>query len=197
MQVRAIALTIAVVSFCATPAFADNGTGGADADAPLPEAETRSATTSVDVAPTTGTIRRVQRRLHLTADGIYGPQTRRAVRRFQKRRHLAVTGRLTARTLSALHVTPVRAASVTPTGDVKALLERIAECESGGEPTFVSPDGKFRGKYQFMRETWKSVGGSGDPAAAAEAEQDQRALALYQREGLAPWPVCGRKASQA
>lgn len=44
----------------------------------------------------------VQRLLHITADGIYGPQTRAAVETFQRRRHLPVTGRVTASTLAAL-----------------------------------------------------------------------------------------------
>jgi hypothetical protein len=35
------------------------------------------------------------------------------------------------------------------------------------------------------------MGGSGDPAQAPEAEQDQRAAALLAQEGTSPWPVCG------
>jgi hypothetical protein len=50
----------------------------------------------------------------------------------------------------------------------------------------------YRGKYQFDVQTWSSVGGSGDPAAASEAEQDMRAAMLYGRAGASPWPVCGR-----
>jgi transglycosylase-like protein len=70
-------------------------------------------------------------------------------------------------------------------------LEAIASCESGGDPTAVSSDGSYRGKYQFDYGTWESVGGSGDPAAAPEAEQDYRAALLYSRSGSSPWPVCG------
>jgi hypothetical protein len=70
------------------------------------------------------------------------------------------------------------------------VLKKIAQCESGGNPRAVSPDGQFRGKYQFTRETWRSVGGHGDPAKASEYEQDKRALKLYKREGTAPWPNC-------
>ena len=72
-----------------------------------------------------------------------------------------------------------------------ATLESIASCESGGDPTAVSSDGSYRGKYQFDFGTWESVGGSGDPAAAPEAEQDYRAALLYSRSGSSPWPVCG------
>jgi hypothetical protein len=71
------------------------------------------------------------------------------------------------------------------------VLEAIAACESGGDPTTNTGNG-FYGKYQFTPETWASVGGTGNPAAAPEAEQDARAAALYAREGAAPWPVCGR-----
>ena len=70
-------------------------------------------------------------------------------------------------------------------------LEAIAACESGGDPRAVSADGTYRGKYQFDYGTWASVGGSGDPAAAPEAEQDRRAAMLYARAGASPWPVCG------
>lgn len=70
-------------------------------------------------------------------------------------------------------------------------LTAIAECESGGDPTIVSADGSYRGKYQFSVSTWESVGGSGDPAAAPEHEQDYRAALLYARSGSSPWPVCG------
>ncbi len=72
-----------------------------------------------------------------------------------------------------------------------ATLEAIASCESGGDPTIVSSDGTYRGKYQFDYGTWESVGGSGDPAAAPEAEQDYRAALLYSRAGSSPWPICG------
>ena len=70
------------------------------------------------------------------------------------------------------------------------VLERIARCESGGDPTAVSADGRYRGKYQFDRATWRSLGGSGDPADAPEAEQDHRAARLHVRQGTAPWPSC-------
>ncbi len=78
-----------------------------------------------------------------------------------------------------------------PGGPSPATLERIAQCESGGNPRAVSADGQYRGKYQFSYGTWAGVGGSGDPAAASEAEQDMRAGILYARSGPAPWPICG------
>ena len=78
-----------------------------------------------------------------------------------------------------------------PAGVSAATLEAIAACESGGDPTAVSSDGSYRGKYQFGAGTWASVGGSGDPAAAPEPEQDYRAALLYMQAGSSPWPICG------
>lgn len=76
-------------------------------------------------------------------------------------------------------------------GVSEGTLESIAACESGGDPGAISSTGTYRGKYQFDHSTWASVGGSGDPAAAPEAEQDYRAALLYSRAGSSPWPVCG------
>jgi hypothetical protein len=71
-------------------------------------------------------------------------------------------------------------------------LRRIAQCESGGNPRAVGGGGKFRGLFQFDYQTWRGVGGHGDPAAAPAAEQYRRAAILYKRRGSSPWPVCGR-----
>ena len=83
--------------------------------------------------------------------------------------------------------------SATPAGGgstASAGLEAIAACESGGDPGAVDASGTYRGKYQFDMQTWQSVGGTGDPAAAPEAEQDRRAAILYARAGSSPWPAC-------
>jgi hypothetical protein len=70
-------------------------------------------------------------------------------------------------------------------------LQAIAACESGGNPATDTGNG-FYGKYQFTLETWRAVGGTGNPARASEAEQDRRATVLYESAGPSPWPVCGR-----
>ena len=157
-----------------------------------------SAGQSLRVGDRGGPVASVQRRLGLTPDGIFGPATERAVKRFQRRRGLAADGIVGPRTASALNVAlPARSGSrrgersLTGTSRVdRALLERIAACESGGNPAAVSRDGRYRGKYQFSRATWRALGGAGDPARASEAEQDRRAAALLRQAGTSPWPNC-------
>ena len=91
---------------------------------------------------------------------------------------------------------PVVAPPVAPVssggGDVSAALRKIAQCESGGNPRAVSPSGLYGGKYQFDPQTWQSLGGTGLPQNASEAEQDRIAAILYGQRGAAPWPICGR-----
>lgn len=65
----------------------------------------------------------------------------------------------------------------------------LARCESGNNPR---AGGMYRGLYQFHPSTWRSVGGSGDPADASVQEQTYRAWVLYQRSGRSPWPTCGK-----
>lgn len=166
---------------------------------------------SLDAGPSAATVKAAQRALGVPADGIVGPVTRGAIRRHQRAEGLKVTGRLDSATLSSLGLR-AKEASTTPSGggatageapakrkrtsgapipaDLRATLERIAQCESGGDPRAVSADGTYRGKYQFSRATWRTVGGTGDPAAAPESEQDRRAAALYRTAGPSSWPNC-------
>lgn len=106
------------------------------------------------------------------------------------------TIRVTVAHLEAVHRAKLRRQrrerfASLPGGVSLETLDAIGACESGGDPAAVSPDGTYRGKYQFDYGTWESVGGSGDPAAASEQEQDYRAALLYARAGSSPWPVCG------
>jgi hypothetical protein len=96
----------------------------------------------------------------------------------------------TLKTKLAAARTPAPAATA-PAGAPSATLQAIAACESGGNPATNTGNG-FYGKYQFTQSTWQSVGGTGNPAAASESEQDARAAQLYAQQGSAPWPVCGR-----
>jgi hypothetical protein len=133
----------------------------------------------------------LQKALGIAADGVYGPQTAAAVRTFQRNHGLAVDGVAGPATMSALGLGGTAAPSGGSQSAAGGALARIAQCESGGDPTAVSSSGTYRGKYQFTRETWSDMGGSGDPAAASEAEQDRIAAKLYAQRGSAPWPVCG------
>jgi peptidoglycan hydrolase-like protein with peptidoglycan-binding domain len=136
------------------------------------------------------TVVAAQQALGVVPDGIIGPKTRRAIRRFQRHHGLRVTGRLNRRTLTALGVTQSQASRAAASSDPNTELQHIAQCESGGDPTAVSPDGQYRGKYQFTRATWRRLGGTGDPAKAPEALQDKLAAKLFAAEGTAPWPNC-------
>lgn len=146
-----------------------------------------------------------QAALGIAADGVAGPITRKAVRAFQRKNGLTVDGIIGPQTLAALGVKAGRGSGRTSDAtreaaskavvpqDAGSLLEAIAQCESGGDPTLVSGSGRYRGKYQFDRETWRSVGGNGDPAEASEAEQDQRAARLMAERGPSAWPACSKK----
>ena len=77
-----------------------------------------------------------------------------------------------------------------PNVPIPPVLDSIAQCESHGDPRAISAGGTYRGKYQFDRQTWRSMGGKGDPARASETEQDRRALARDRARGPSPWPNC-------
>lgn len=118
---------------------------------------------------------------------------RRAIKRAKREaREERRRERAAARAAAAVPTTSAAGAPATGGGTANGTLEAIAQCESGGNPSAVGGGGQYRGKYQFSYSTWASVGGSGDPAAAPEAEQDARAAQLYATAGAGQWPVCGR-----
>jgi hypothetical protein len=175
----------ALLAVAAVPALADPGASASG-----------GATASSEVIVKRGdrgpAVRAIQRELRIAADGVFGPMTERAVKRFQRRHDLVPDGIVGPLTRGALGLRPFSASSLRRTGSVTlpAVLRRIAECESGGNPRAISPGGQYRGKYQFSRSTWHNLGGTGDPAAAPEWLQDRLALKLYRRAGTAPWPNC-------
>ena len=160
--------------------------------------ESQSSGATLDFGTTGPGVKKLQRRLGVPATGYFGTQTRAAVKRFQRRRGLTADGVAGPATLRALGLR-ISKASYSSGGTspesgsqtrLPAVLRRIAECESGGNPRAVSADGQYRGKFQFDRATWRRWGGTGDPAAAAESVQDRIALKLYRARGTAPWPNC-------
>jgi Transglycosylase-like domain/Putative peptidoglycan binding domain len=205
-RVRALLRRGAVLLALASVLTAAVGTSASLADSPGAEAGAASAVVTVRKGDRGRAVKAVQRRLRLTADGVFGPQTHRAVKRFQKRRRLEADGIVGPQTRRALRLRPFRASSVIRPrrkrsssngsgggiANLPRALKRIAECESGGNPRAVSPNGTYRGKYQFMKSTWKAYGGrTRDPIDASEAHQDRVALKLYRARGTDPWPSCG------
>jgi peptidoglycan hydrolase-like protein with peptidoglycan-binding domain len=174
----------ATLTFAAGGALAQSGGAGSSA--------VRSAGSTVAA---------LQSALGITADGVYGPNTRRAVRNYQRNQGLAVDGIAGPVTLAHLGLagqgsgagtSSSRPASSGATASApNATLAKIAACESSGNPAAVSASGRYRGKYQFSRETWREYGGTGDPAAAPESVQDTIAAKLLAARGTQPWPVCG------
>jgi peptidoglycan hydrolase-like protein with peptidoglycan-binding domain len=157
-------------------------------------AASSSSTTLLHRGSHGSTIVAVQRALGITADGVYGAATRRAVIAFQREHGLIVDGIVGPQTLGALGLSSSSGSGTDTSGSSEtgssSELQKIASCESSGNPSAVSPDGVYRGKYQFSRETWRELGGSGDPAAAPESEQDTMAAKLMQTQGPAAWPNC-------
>ena len=111
----------------------------------------------------------------------------RAERRQNERQDLARAVKLTRRLEREARQERRRRQAST----ASPVLEAIAACESGGNPRTDTGNG-FYGKYQFDLQTWATVGGTGNPAHASEAEQDRRAAILYAQAGPSPWPVCGQ-----
>ena len=181
---RSAALSLGVLALAASGASASS-TGGATA-------RTQAAKPST---------RQVQKALGIKADGVMGPQTIRALKRFQRAHRIRVSGKVNAATLKALGITRVPTSrsfeAATPTGDPVAILARIAQCESGGDITAVSANGRYFGKYQFSQATWENMGGEGSPAEADETTQDAMAFKLYSLKGAAPWPACSAQIAAA
>lgn len=182
-RVTATTMVVAALGFGGVAAAQETvGSGGSK--------QTQSPSQSADA------IRQVQTKIGVTADGVVGPQTRKALRTWQRSAGVAVDGVIGSETLQEMGISASPSAasrsSDKPAGTTSSALQRIAQCESGGDPTAISPDGQYRGKYQFDRGTWAANGGTGDPAAAPEATQDAIAAKLLAARGTAPWPVCGQ-----
>ena len=181
---RLAALAVASSLFVSAPAMAQ--TGGAESQ------PAQQTTTAPAKKPTT---KQIQKALGIKADGVFGPTTKRALKTYQRRNDLKVTGKADTATLRSLGLLgqPQNSAPLAATpipAEHKAILDQIAQCESGGNIAAESPNGQYFGKYQFSQPTWEAMGGTGSPAEADEATQDALAYKLYQQRGTAPWPSC-------
>jgi hypothetical protein len=194
--VAGVAVAAAMLVPCAGIVQAATGGSGASAQS-----------NSLSLGSKGSAVKALQRKLHVRVTGYYGTDTRRAVKGWQKRHGLTADGVAGPATLKALGINASGASystggsapsstSSSSTGggssvQLPPVLKKIAQCESGGNPRAISPSGRYRGKYQFDQAAWEYAGGHGDPAAAPESVQDRVALTLYRKRGTAPWPNCG------
>ena len=120
------------------------------------------------------------------------PALEGAVALYEAARTVAVVP-ATAATAAAVRSPALRRAPSTSTvrDDGRDRFDRLALCESGGEPAAVSPGGRYRGAFQFSLPTWHSAGGAGDPVDATYAEQKRVAMSWAKVvEPSTQWPVC-------
>ncbi|MDW3217708.1 MAG: transglycosylase family protein [Acidimicrobiales bacterium] len=100
--------------------------------------------------------------------------------------------------------TTTTTAAPGPGSPTAAQWEVLRQCESSGNYSIVSANGRYRGAYQFSQATWDWVAAMDrpdlvgvDPASATPADQDALALSLWTRQGWRPWPICGQQAAAA
>lgn len=75
----------------------------------------------------------------------------------------------------------------------KRWANRTARCESGRDPKAVGGGGKYRGAFQFRKDTWRAAPKSpgGDPVRYTYKTQAVVAVALKRKDGAHHWPTCG------
>jgi len=106
--------------------------------------------------------------------------------------HTLVVANKTVESDSLFHALKERA-SETP----HAFTVVVPQAGGAGQAAAAAGE-RLAHMLEHMRsEGLQATGGIGDPAAAPEAEQDQRAGALLVAEGTKPWPVCGKQAKAA
>ncbi len=105
-------------------------------------------------------------------------------------------------TTSTVTSAPVASGTNAPVGDpnlpdpaLNPFLQCVVRVESGGNYGAISPDGLYRGAFQFSQGTWDSAAQAAGlsylvgvpPNQATKAEQDTVAVALYALDGEQPW----------
>ncbi|MEX2395039.1 MAG: transglycosylase family protein [Actinomycetota bacterium] len=75
---------------------------------------------------------------------------------------------------------------------------RVAKCESSLNPKALSPNGTYRGLWQFSLATWNEYDPpANDPIKVNAKKQTEVAYRLYLDRGWQPWPTCGASKSDA
>ena len=138
----------------------------------------------------------LQRALGVSADGVIGPVTRRAIRNYQRNQGLAVDGIAGPATLASLGISassaPAKTQTTGSTGSSgSGTLAKIAQCESGGDPTAISSSGRYRGKYQFSRADLARPRRHRRPGGRARVRPGRDGGEAARPARHAPWPVCG------
>lgn len=75
----------------------------------------------------------------------------------------------------------------------KRWAKQTAQCESGKDPKAIGGGGKYRGAFQFRKDTWRNSPKSpgGDPIDYRFKTQAVVAVSLKKRDGAQHWPTCG------
>ena len=85
-----------------------------------------------------------------------------------------------------------RSASSARTGTA-GVWAALARCESGGNPSARSANGRYLGAFQFSQATWNSLGFGGSPTDHSYETQLAAAQRLQARSGWGQWPRCSRQ----
>ena len=77
--------------------------------------------------------------------------------------------------------------------DDRDWARKVSWCESGRDPDALGLGGQYRGAFMFTRDAWKTSPKTpgGDPIDYSYRTQAVVAVALKERDGTGPWPVCG------
>jgi peptidoglycan hydrolase-like protein with peptidoglycan-binding domain len=140
-------------------------------------------------------VTKVQRALHVTANGRYSPRTTHAVQTFQRKDGLLVDGIVGPQTWDALfHLAPPATSSSTGSAASNtagtggySIPSYIVQCESNGDYSAVNPESGAGGAYQILPSTWQAYGGQGLPQDASPAQQSQIAAEIYSSQGPSAW----------